>query len=154
MTRWLSPSEQTLWRLWLAANASLHEAIEEDLGTHDLTEADYEVLAHLSEAPDGRLRMTELARTVLLSRSHLTYRVGRLEERGLVERHACTIDARGIEALITRSGRRLITRASVGHVETVRRALIDHLRPDTIRALTRDLTQIADARAHLTSRAD
>jgi len=146
MTRWLTDEEQVLWRSWLATNASLHEAIEADLRSHGLTQADYEILAHLSEAPDGILRMTELAGALLFSKSGLTYRVAHLEERGLVERRSCGDDRRGVWAVLTKAGRRLIEETAPSHVETVRAALIDHLRPETKRALLADLDGLLDAR--------
>lgn len=146
MTRWLSDEEQAFWRLWLATTSQLDRAIEDDLLTSGLTPADYEILAHLSEAPEGRLRMTELANEILVNKSRLTYRIDHLEARGLVTRRACTGDARGVEAVLTRTGRRAIERAAPSHVETVREALIDHLRPATRRMLARDLAGLLTAR--------
>lgn len=150
MTRWLSDEEQRLWRAWLTVNAELERAIEEDLLERDLTPADYEILAHLSEAPDDRLRMSELAAAILVSKSRLTYRVTQLEERGFVERCAADLDGRGVIAQLTRAGRRAIERAAPSHVETVRAALIDHLRPATRKALLADLQATLSGSDHAT----
>jgi DNA-binding MarR family transcriptional regulator len=146
VARWLTAEEQTLWRAWLATSAELARAIEDDLLEHGLSPADYEILAHLSESADGQLRMTELAGAILVSKSRLTYRVAQLEERGLVERRASEDDGRGVTAVLTRTGRKAIERAAPGHVETVRAALIDHIRPSTRRALTADLCALLRAR--------
>lgn len=139
MTRWLSDEEQNLWRAWIAVNAALEENIEVDLHRRGLTQSDYEILAHLSEAPNDTLRMTELADAILLTKSGLTYRVSQLEARGLVLRRTCPQDGRGVWATLTKSGRRLIETAAPDHVETVRDSLIDHLRPATRKALLADL---------------
>lgn len=145
MTRWLSDEEQTLWRLWITANAELEHAIEEDLLEQGLSPADYEILAHLSESAEGRLRMSELADSILVTKSRLTYRVAQMEARGFVERQATDEDGRGVIAVLTRAGRRAIEKAAPGHVETVRASLIDHLRPATRRALATDLRGLLEA---------
>ena len=83
------------------------------------------------------MRMTELADSMLNSKSGLTYQVSQLEKAGLVQRAPCTIDVRGVYAALTDEGRQLMERAAPGHVALVRELLID--------ALTRDqLTAIAD----------
>lgn len=145
MTRWLSSDEQRLWRAWIAVNAELERGIEEDLASSGLTAGDYEILAHLSESPDGELRMSELASQILFSKSRLTYRISQLEARGYVERCDAEDDGRGVIARLTRTGRRAIEAAAPSHVTTVREALIDHLRPGTLRALRDDLEALLKA---------
>ena len=81
----------------------------------------YEVLLFLADAPDGRLRMCELADGVLLSRCGLTRLVDRLERDGLVRRERCDDDARGLNAVITAEGRELFARARRTHLAGVRR---------------------------------
>lgn len=101
----LSPLQLTAWRTFLRAHATLVRRLENELvAEHDLPLASYDVLVQLSEAPSQRLRMTELAERVLLSRSGLTRLVDRLERDGLVERQACPQDARGTLAVLTASG--------------------------------------------------
>ena len=98
----LTPSEQTAWRAFLRAHATLVRRLEGELvAEHDLALPSYDVLVQLSEAPDRRLRMTELAERVLLSRSGLTRLVDRLARDGLVAREACPDDARGTLAVLT-----------------------------------------------------
>jgi DNA-binding MarR family transcriptional regulator len=126
--RWLDPGEQLAWRRTIAAAILLVDALDRDLrNEHDLTLADYEILVHLSEADDRRLRMSELADAALVSRSRLTHRVNRLSERGLVAREACPTDKRGTFAVLTRQGLALLERAAPTHVDSVRAHLVDRL---------------------------
>jgi DNA-binding MarR family transcriptional regulator len=97
-----------------------HRRLEADLvAEHDLSLPTYDVLVQLSEAPDRRLRMTELAERVLLSRSGLTRLVDRLEREGLVQRLACPSDARGTLATLTPAGLDRLQRAWPTHLRGV-----------------------------------
>jgi hypothetical protein len=93
----LTDGQLTAWRNFLQAHAVLVRRLEADLlAEHQLPLASYDVLVQLVEAPERRLRMTELAQRVLISRSGLTRLVDRLEREGLVRREACDDDgARG-----------------------------------------------------------
>ena len=76
MTRWLSADEQVAWRHFLRATSLLTQRLDDGLERRDgLTGTDYEILVILSETPDHRLRMSDLADQVLVSRSRLTYRI-------------------------------------------------------------------------------
>jgi DNA-binding MarR family transcriptional regulator len=99
------------------------ESLDRDMAPFGLTLADYEVLVHLSEAPDQQLRMAELADLALMSRSRLTYRVDRLVRKGLVDRRPCETDRRGAFAVITAEGQDLLRRAAPIHVLGVRKYL-------------------------------
>jgi DNA-binding MarR family transcriptional regulator len=87
----------------------------------------YEVLLRLATSPGGAMRMSELADSVLLSRSGLTRLVDRLEKSGLVERRECEEDARGLLAAITEPGRRLFDDARRTHLAGVRRVYLARL---------------------------
>ena len=131
--RWLDDSEQAAWRQIIAGTTRLLDDLDRDLRNgHDLTLADYEILVHLSEAPDVRLRMSELADLALVSRPRLTHRVNRMTARGFVVREACPTDRRGTFAVLTPVGRDAIVEAAPTHVASVRRLVIDVL---TIRQL-------------------
>jgi DNA-binding MarR family transcriptional regulator len=144
-TRWLDDREQRAWRGTIAGAILLVDQLDRDLRVaHDLTLADYEILVHLSEADDDRLRMSELADAALVSRSRLTHRVNRLGERGLVAREACPTDKRGTYAVLTTQGRRLLERAAPTHVESVRTHLVDHLSPDEFQAIGEILGRAAE----------
>jgi DNA-binding MarR family transcriptional regulator len=101
----LTATQSRAWRAFLRSHASVVARLERDLhDAHDLPLAHYDVLVQLSEAPGRSLRMTELASSVLLSRSGLTRLVDRLEREGLVRREACPSDARGTLAVLTDAG--------------------------------------------------
>jgi DNA-binding MarR family transcriptional regulator len=88
------------------------------------------VLLHLARAPGGRLRMSELAQSVLLSRSGLTRLADRLEKQGLIVREECSTDQRGLFAVITVEGRRLFEEARRTHLAGVRRRFLARLTPE------------------------
>ena len=93
------------WRNFLHAHARLTRRLDEELrAAHGLSLAEYDALVQLASAPSRRLRMNVLADRVLLSRSGITRLVDRLEADGMVERSTCVTDARGAEAVLTRSG--------------------------------------------------
>ena len=135
MTRWLDDDEMAFWRAYTVAAGRLNAAIDADLRAESgLTLDDYEVLVHLSEAPDRRVRMSELAERVVQSRSRLTQRIDRMVTRGLVERQQCPDDRRGTFAVLTDEGMAALEAAAPGHVASVRRHLLDHLDVTQIRA--------------------
>jgi len=105
----------------------LMRQLDRDLHPFGLTTNDYEILVELSESPDHRLRMTELADLTAQSRSRLSHQVTRMEARGLVQRDACAGDKRGTFAVITERGLDIIERVAPYHVESVRRHFVDQL---------------------------
>src|SRR3954469_8392565 len=104
-TRWLDPEEQKAWRAWLYSSLLLQDRLDREL-THatGISHSYYEVLVALSEAPERRMRMSELADRCLSSRSRLSHAVSRLEERGWVAREVCVDDGRGLLAVLTDAG--------------------------------------------------
>lgn len=125
--KWLDNQEKTLWRDFLALQGRLHLEIQRDLKANSgLTEPEFEVLVHLSEA-DGPLRMTALADALQWERSRLSHQVARMERRGLVQRTSCPTDGRGAFTDVTKDGMREIEQAAPHHVATVRRAFLDRL---------------------------
>ena len=146
MTEWLSAQEQQDWRAWLAASALLNDRLSRDLqAAHGLTLADYEILVWLSEHPERRLRMSELAERTLASRSRLSHQVDRMERAGLVERQQCDDDRRGAFAVLTPAGLQAIRSAAPDHVASVRENLVDVLTPEEFRALGAACRKIGDA---------
>jgi DNA-binding MarR family transcriptional regulator len=108
------------WRQFLRAHATIIRRLEADLtAKHQLPLAAYDVLVQLVEAPDRRLRMTELAERVLLSRSGLTRLVDRLERQGLVRREPSPLDARGFYAVLTDVGFDRLRAAAGTHLRGV-----------------------------------
>jgi DNA-binding MarR family transcriptional regulator len=126
--RWLNQREERAWRSLMNMQEGLTEFIDRQLRSRcGLSHADYQVLAHLSEAPDGRLRSFELGALLHWEKSRLSQHLGRMQGRGLVLRTRCLTDQRGVVIAITPQGRDLITSAAVQHVTDVRDVLIDHL---------------------------
>jgi DNA-binding MarR family transcriptional regulator len=144
MTEWLTIEQQQHWRAYIAATTLLDEKLSRELqATHGLTLADYEILVRLSEAPDRRLRMSQLASHTLASRSRLSHQVDRLEKSGLVERQACESDRRGANAVLTERGWELLVAAAPTHVDGVRRHLVDLLTDDEFAAMGKALAIVA-----------
>ena len=134
--RWLTAEEERLWRRWLTLNArlaaTLHRELQDDAG---LSMPDYEVLVHLTDSPEGRMRVTDLARLLQWERSRVSHHVTRMERRRLVQRVECAEDGRGAFVVITPDGRAAIEQAAPGHVNTVRRLVFDALSPEEVDAL-------------------
>jgi DNA-binding MarR family transcriptional regulator len=134
--RWLTAQEEHLWRRWLTLNArlsaTLHRELQKDAG---LSMPDFEVLVHLTDRPEGRMRVTDLARLLQWERSRVSHHVTRMESRRLVQRVECAEDGRGAFVVITPQGRAAIEQAAPGHVSTVRRLVFDALTPEEIDAL-------------------
>jgi DNA-binding MarR family transcriptional regulator len=126
--KWLDEREQRAWRLLVSTSHRLHAVLDIELRqAHQLALADYEVLVMLSEAPDQRLRMAELARALYLTPSGLTRRIDGLVAEGLVDRERCDTDRRGFNAVLTTAGRKVLDAAAPTHVEGVRRHFIELL---------------------------
>lgn len=121
--------EKAVWENFLAAGSLVEREVERHLKKEGLSHTQYEVLVRLADAPQGRLRMTELAEALYTSKSGLSYQVGRLEEAGLLARESCPTDVRGVVAALTDAGRDRLARIAPDHVATVRRVLIDVLAP-------------------------
>lgn len=127
---WLDPDEQEVWRRLLAAESRLRDRLDRELrSSHGISLGDYDVLVHLSEAPERCLRMSDLADRLLLSRSGLTRRLDGLVREGWVLRKACPEDRRGTLAELTDAGFEILSSAAVTHVTGVRRYLVDALEP-------------------------
>ena len=125
--KWLTPSQMVAWRTYIIASRQLLAALDADLKEHDLTLPDYEILALLSDAPDRQMRMSELAKIALLSRSRLSHRMKVMEKAGWLKREPCPVDKRGYFAVMTPKGWKAIVAAAPDHVESVRARFVDHL---------------------------
>ncbi|MTK01630.1 MarR family winged helix-turn-helix transcriptional regulator [Micromonospora sp. CP22] len=150
MTRWLTTDEQRTWRAFLTASRALMDTLDRELQRDaGIPHAYYEILVRLSEAPDRRLRMSELAEASGSSRSRLSHAVARLEAAGWVRREDCPTDRRGQIAQLTEEGFAKLAAAAPGHVEGVRRHLFDALSP----AQVEQLRQISEVLAERLNRA-
>ncbi|MEV7329233.1 MarR family transcriptional regulator [Micromonospora sp. NPDC093244] len=135
-TRWLDEREDRAWRGYRRMRRLLDLELAREL-TQDagLSEPDYDVLSDLSETPQGRLRLSELADRMLWSRSRLSHHLTRMQQRGLVTREECPDDARGAIVVLTPAGRDAIEAAAAGHVTAVRQHFLDLLTPAEVEAL-------------------
>lgn len=132
-TPWLNDTQQTLWRRWLTLNRLMAAALARDLQAHSsLSMADFEVLVQLTDVPQGRLRVSDLAQTMQWERSRLSHQVTRMERRGLVARRECPQDGRGAFVGITPEGRHAIEMAAPSHVRAVRSLVFDVLTPQEL----------------------
>jgi DNA-binding MarR family transcriptional regulator len=130
------------WRLFIQAHAGLLDALEEELKRErGLSLTWWEVLLFLARAPQG-LRMTELADSVLLSKSGLTRLVDRMEEAGLIERGVCPSDRRGTIVLITPRGLEEFEAARPVHLRGVEQHFMGHLSPEEVAAIESGLSKV------------
>jgi len=141
-TRWLTAEEQQAWRSFLTATQTLFSTLEAQLQQcAGIPHGYYEILVRLSEAPGRAMRMSQLAEVSTSSKSRLSHAVARLEERGWIRRSECPTDRRGQVAELTDEGFAALAAAAPGHVEQVRRSLIDALTPEQVT----QLRQISEA---------
>ena len=141
--RWLNESEMRAWLEFLRAHAELVYRLDRELeANHGLSLGEYEVLAFLSEAPNERMRPSELARQSRISPSALTRRLDRLEKRGLVCRERCPDDARGAYAVLRPEGLDRLVAAAPTHVQGVRTHFVDRLDSSQLETLATALEAV------------
>lgn len=134
--QWLDDEEMRAWRGLVEAYADLQAALEADLMSgFGIDGGDYGVLVNLSEAPDQRLRMCDLAARLHLSPSGLTRRLDGLVKAGYVARQPSEQDRRVTLAVLTDAGRSTLEAAAPVHVAGVRANFVDHLSRAQLRQL-------------------
>ncbi|WNV84001.1 MarR family transcriptional regulator [Umezawaea sp. Da 62-37] len=141
--KWLDARELAAWEGYLEVSTMLNRRVEQQLKDDaGLSHPQYEVLARLSAAPDGELRMTELAGAALTSKSGLTYQVAQLEKGGLVKRRTCESDERGVIATLTDAGWQKLRESAPGHAGLVRDLFLDGLSRKQFTAFAEGLESI------------
>lgn len=134
--RSLDPVERRAWRGFQQLRVTLTGHLARELGrSSGLTEAEYAVLVHVSEAEGGRLRARDLGRVLAWERSRLSHQLSRMEGRSMVRRLPCEDDARGFLVELTAEGRAAIEAAAPAHLEAVRHCFADVLTPAQLEAL-------------------
>jgi DNA-binding MarR family transcriptional regulator len=134
------------WRTFLRAHAQVVRRLERELQDQQgMALTDYDVLVQLARSDQRRLRMSELADRLLLSRSGATRLVDRLVADGLIERVSCDEDRRGQWAALTDAGHRRLREAAPTHVRGVATHFLDRLSTDELAALERMLDPIAES---------
>ena len=127
-TRWLTPEQQDAWVRFVAVVELLPGVLDSQLQHDaDLTHFEYFVMAMLSESPDRRLRMTQLAAITNATLPRLSHVVSRLEKRGCILRSPCEDDRRATNATLTEEGWQKVVATAPGHVATVLENVIDPL---------------------------
>jgi DNA-binding MarR family transcriptional regulator len=139
-TRWLDAEESQAWRALAHALIRLPAALDAQLRRDaGISHFEYQVLALLSEAPGRTLRMSTLATLAEGSLPRLSQVVVRLEQRGWVRRTPDPADGRYTLAILTDQGTAKLTQAAPGHVQEVRRLVLDPL----TKTQTRQLREIS-----------
>jgi DNA-binding MarR family transcriptional regulator len=105
----------------------------------------FDVLAQLETAPDGRLRMSQLADSLVLSASGLTRRLDQMEKAALIRRDLCADDRRGFYAILTKIGRDLVARAWTVHIKGIKKHFNRHLTKNEIAVLEKAFARVIDA---------
>jgi DNA-binding MarR family transcriptional regulator len=137
----------TAWLDTFQANTLVTRALERGLKERfGLPLADYEVLARLAEVPEGeRIRMQELARMVLLSKSGLSQLFTRLERRGLVQRLGDPENLRVTYAILTEEGREALERARPAFLEEIEERFAGHLNKEEMRTIRQAMRKVIKA---------
>lgn len=134
-----------MWRAYLDSTRLLLRSLDRQLATDArINLSDFEILALLSEAPQQRMRMNELADITVATRSGVTRAVKRLVDAGLVQQVKCVEDKRGLYAELTEAGLAKLRAAAPGHVDAVRANLFDLLSPREVEQFARCYAQIRD----------
>ncbi|MET8978230.1 MarR family winged helix-turn-helix transcriptional regulator [Streptomyces sp. NPDC004539] len=134
--RWLTPEEQRAWRSFIRLHDRLRGHLTRCLQSEsNVSPADFTVLVELTDVPDGRRRILDLARSLEWEKSRMSHHIARMVKRGLVERDECLEDGRGAFVVITDEGRAMIEAAAPRHVESVRALFLDHVTPAELRVL-------------------
>jgi len=142
---WLTPRELHTWIalsvLLEALPAAIDAQLKRDAG---LNSFEYQVMAGLSDAPEGTIRMSALAAFASGSPSRLSHAVARLEKQGFVLRRQAADDPRAVEAVLTPAGLAKMKECSPAHVREARRLVIDVLTPTQVEQLGRIATKLLD----------
>jgi DNA-binding MarR family transcriptional regulator len=133
----------SVWRALLTAHTRLVDRLDQDLRAEaGMSLADYSALLQLAEAPQRRLRMSQLAEGVFLTRSGVTRLIDRLQAEGLVTRSQCPSDGRGAEAVLTEAGLERLRSASPTHLRGIGTHFLDRVDDDDLEALARMMAAV------------
>jgi DNA-binding MarR family transcriptional regulator len=133
---WLTEEQGKAWEAYITAAHLVERAVAHQLRIGaELSHGDYALLHRLSIAPEKSLRMGEIALRQVAPKSRISYQVDQLVKRGLVRREPHPEDARGLMAVLTDKGQRLLEETAPGHVATVRQHFIDLLDDDQLQTL-------------------
>ena len=132
----LDRQQLELWVTYLGAHSAVISALEQGMDQDvGLPLSWYDVLVQLSMAPERKLRLGELAESVILTRSGITRLLDRMVAAGLVRREPAAGDRRGYFAVLTDEGHEMLTRAAPGHSQRAWDCFIQHIKPEEFPAL-------------------
>jgi DNA-binding MarR family transcriptional regulator len=132
----LTGARRDAWVGLLRVHAAVTRALDADLLVHcRLSLSAFEVLARVACAPEGHLRISDLAHAALLSQSRVSRLVDALEAEGYLERRSCPRDSRVVHATITERGRRLADEAAAVHAAAVDTRFLAHLSEEQVAEL-------------------
>ncbi|MEU4181360.1 MarR family transcriptional regulator [Streptomyces sp. NPDC026589] len=135
-SRPLNRTERAVWLGLLSTHMKLLRTLDTELTAAErIPLSSFEVLLTVAEAPEGRVRMKDIAASLLISRSGLTRIVDDLERQGLVVREKCPTDARGFDAVLTEAGRKAYRRARKVHLSNLRKEFLDKLTDEQLTTL-------------------
>lgn len=127
----LTDDERGIWRAFVVMNFAINRKLDSELRLQSgLTLPEYEVLWELTQTPENRLRMRELAKHLLFTRSGVTRLIDRLEDAGYVERDDVDNDGRGVFASLTKDGFDAFEAAAVDYITALRQHFLEPLRSD------------------------
>lgn len=133
------------WKSFLQAHATLIDRLESELQRDaSLPLTWYDVLVQLNRVPEQRLRLQDLGRALVISKSGLTRRIDRMEEAGLVERRHCSEDARGVYAVLTAKGNNVLEASAPIHLRGVQKHFARHLSDEEAAALQSAFTKVLE----------
>ena len=138
----LSPPELGAWRSYISTTRALTTALDLDLGEFGISLADFELLEGLANAPQSRMRMSELAEIALVSRSRLSHRMKVLEDQGWVARAKCSEDKRGLFAVLTPKGKKLVTKIAPHYSESIRVRMLESLSTSELATLEKIFSKV------------
>ncbi|AEA26192.1 regulatory protein MarR [Pseudonocardia dioxanivorans CB1190] len=143
--QWLDDGESEAWLSFLVMHAKLTAELHRRLRAQaGLSLADFDVLAQLTEAPDGTVRARQLGRSLQWEKSRLSHHLDRMQRRGLIRREDCAEDSRGAMVVVTELGRETIERAAPPHVQAVRELVFDRLTRREVDTMRRISEKILD----------
>jgi DNA-binding MarR family transcriptional regulator len=132
-----------VWETLTRVHSSTAAAIEKDmLPRAGIPLAWYQVLAHLNRAPDAMLRFQDLARLAGITDSGASRRIEQMIKAGLIDRHSCPVDRRGVYAHLTEKGKAAYEKAYAVFVRSLERNLGSHLAPDEADAVQAALSRL------------
>lgn len=129
----VTAEEMAAWEPFVVTASAVVSALDAEMKTaFDVSHFDHALLALLQSKLDRQARMSDIANTFRVDASNVTYRVRRLEGRGLVERVPCPTDRRVVYARLTARGAELLRDAWPMHLRGIRRHFLDHVAPDQL----------------------